>query len=749
MKQIGGADLKIRTVKELERKCRRAIYRQLAPRWEGTRETLRRAIRGAIRGIAKPLRANVAWMLRVVREARFAALVAGAVGASMIAGLAGSAQAAIELSDVTAGTGGFAMSGEAAFDYSGGTVSAAGDVNGDGFADVIVGAGANDSNGTSSGRSYVVFGKVGGTLVQLSDLAAGAGGFAIDGKAYDAAGVSVSEAGDVNGDGIADLIVGASGVDSNGVNSGSSYVVFGKATGTLVQITDVTAGTGGFAIDGEAANDDSGYSVSAAGDVNGDGLADLIVGALGADPNGSSSGRSYVVFGKATGTLIQLSDVTAGTGGFTISGEAAGDVAGLSVSTAGDVNGDGLADVIVGARYADPNGAQSGRSYVVFGKANGANVQLSDVALFGTGGFAINGEVAGDEAGFSVSGAGDVNGDGLADLIVGARGADPNGNGSGRSYVVFGKSTGALVQLSDVTAGAGGFAMNGENVLDRSGRSVSAAGDVNGDGFADVIVGAYLADPNLPYGSAGGRSYVVFGKTGGTLVQLSAVTAGAGGFAIDGEGFEDYSGNRVSSAGDVNGDGLTDLIVGAFRADPNGDRSGRSYVVFSPEAAAASGTYIMKTLPGDGAGGFVAPITDFGDVARCKIDFSDADSADNGAGGASTETLVLTRSKSGITNLTPASDVANVVWEITTDRIGFTDANVTLKYLDSEITGISGTESGLSIFTAPAASGPWTELASTVDTARNEISATVTGFSFFAIAKAGTVPVELSGFEID
>ncbi|MBP0039473.1 MAG: FG-GAP repeat protein, partial [Roseofilum sp. SID1] len=384
--------------------------------------------------------------------------------------------------------------------------------------------------------------------------------------------------------GLDDLIVGASGADPNGGNSGRSYVVFGKSDGTTVNLSDITAGTGGFALDGEAGSDRSGRSVSAAGDVNGDGLDDLIVGAEDADPNGNNSGRSYVVFGKSDGTTVNLSDITAGTGGFALDGEAAFDNSGYSVSSAGDVNGDGLDDLIVGAYGADANGGNSGRSYVVFGKSDGTTVNLSDITA-GTGGFAIDGEAGNDFSGTSVSSAGDVNGDGLDDLIVGAEDADPNGTANaGRSYVVFGKSDGTTVNLSNITAGTGGFALDGEAALDGSGYSVSSAGDVNGDGLDDLIVGADDADPN---GSNSGRSYVVFGKSDGTTVNLSDITAGTGGFALDGEAALDESGISVSSAGDVNGDGFDDLIVGAFGADPNGNRSGRSYVVFGGNFTAA------------------------------------------------------------------------------------------------------------------------------------------------------------------
>ena len=209
---------------------------------------------------------------------------------------------------------------------------------------------------------------------------------------------------------------------------------------------------------------------------------------------------------------IELSTIAAGTGGFVLNGQSASDLSGTSVSSAGDVNGDGFADLIVGARYADPaGGITAGKSYVVFGKSLGfgASVDLSAIAA-GTGGFVLNGQSVDDRSGFSVSATGDVNGDGFADLIVGAKYADPaGGNNAGKSYVVFGKSLGfgPSVDLSAIAAGTGGFALNGQSAGDEFGFSVSSAGDVNGDGFADLIVGAQYADP--AGGSNAGKSYVV------------------------------------------------------------------------------------------------------------------------------------------------------------------------------------------------------------------------------------------------
>jgi len=393
---------------------------------------------------------------------------------------------------------GFALTGVSAFDLSGYSISGADDVDGDGFADIVLGAyGAN-----GAGQSYVVFGKAEGAAVELAEVVQGLGGFALNGPPVGVggggfySGFSVSGAGDVDGDGLADVIIGS----MNEVGGG--FVVFGKEDGATVELDEVIMGSGGFALFGARIFDGFSTAVSGAGDVNGDGLADVILGAPRADPTGmlsfaEGSGQSYVVFGKADGTAVQMEDVVQGAGGFAMNGIAVGDNSGASVSGAGDVNGDGLADVIVGA---------SGQSYVVFGKGDGTSVELADVAQ-GIGGFAING-IAEGLSGRSVSGAGDVNGDGLADVIVGAAGADANGFRSGQSYVVFGKADGAAVELEDIAQGIGGFALDGIAERDFSGMAVSGAGDVNGDGFADISVGAARTDAN---GVNSGQSYVVFG----------------------------------------------------------------------------------------------------------------------------------------------------------------------------------------------------------------------------------------------
>lgn len=415
------------------------------------------------------------------------------------------------------------FTGAAAGDYFGLSVSDAGDVNGDGYNDIIIGAPYNDAGGADAGRAYIFFGGL--VMDQIPDV------ILTGVAAGDYFGFSVSTAGDVNGDGYSDVIVGAyrSDVIVKDNDAGRAYIFFGGSP--MNNIADVSL----FAVN---ANDWFGISVSSAGDVNGDGYSDVIVGSYGNDSNGADAGRAYVYYGGAS--MNNTADVI-------MNGAAAGDYFGYSVSGAGDLNGDGFSDVIAGGYLNDNGGVDAGRAYIYFGAA--VMDSIADVRL--------NGAAAGDRFGFSVSDAGDVNGDGYSDVIIGAPRNDATATNAGRAYIYFGGrnvSTTASVIVSGAAA------------EDWFGYSVSGAGDVNGDGYSDVIVGALMNDAAA---SNAGRVYVYFGGNGMDNIT-DVITSGVAA--------NDYFGGSVSNAGDVNGDGYSDLLVGAYLNDATGINAGSVYL---------------------------------------------------------------------------------------------------------------------------------------------------------------------------
>ena len=415
---------------------------------------------------------------------------------------------------------------DALYGYSVGT---AGDVNGDGYSDVIVGAPSYDTGQTAAGRAYVYHGSVEG-------LAADPAWTAESDQESAGLGEAVGTAGDVNGDGYSDVIVSAPSYDNDQVDEGQVYVFYGSAEGL--------AADPAWTAESDHYGCGFGSSAGTAGDVNGDGYSDVIVGAPEYDNDQTDEGQAFVYYGSADG-LGADPDWTA---------ESDQDDAlfGESVGTAGDVNGDGYSDVIVGADYYDNDQEDEGRAYVYHGGAAGLAAEPAWTA---------ESDQAYAQFGISVGTAGDVNGDGYSDIIVGAFYYNGGQNREGQAYVYHGSAIGLAADPA--------WTAEGNQTSALFGYAVRTAGDVNGDGYGDVIIGAYTYDNGQ---ENEGRVYVYHGSPAGLATDPSWTA----------ESNQDSAllGWSVGTAGDVNGDGYSDVIAGAVWYSNGQSAEGRAYVYY-------------------------------------------------------------------------------------------------------------------------------------------------------------------------
>lgn len=412
-------------------------------------------------------------------------------------GLAATAQAQTQL---------YNFNGTAQYDRLGASVSAAGDVNNDGFPDILVGA-PEDFQVFFQGEGFVrVYSGANGSILHTIH----------GGAQYDQFGAAVAGVGDVNSDSRSDFVVGAPGYSTMTTsNLGKLRLVSGQTGATILERT------------GTSTNWQLGFSVAALGDVNGDGVPDFVAGAPGASPAGSNSGLARVYSGSNGSTLYDFN------------GSASNRRRGYSVSGIGDINGDGRADIVVGSLF---DGVR------VYSGLNGTTLHT------------FTGALSTDTLGKSVRGLGDLNGDGVPDLAIGATQEDVFSPGKGYVQVRSGL-TGSLL-----------WTVQGDAIGDRFGSALGAAGDFNADGTPDVVVSAVPGDPSV-------KSYVriLSGVNGSVLATLL------------GTADDDLFGFSVAGLGDVNGNGKPDIAVGAPNGDPLGLSSGYARV-FEGQSGGCGGT---------------------------------------------------------------------------------------------------------------------------------------------------------------
>ncbi len=450
--------------------------------------------------------------------------------------------------------------GEGSMDFAGASVAPAGDIDGDGRGDVMIPAYFNDRGAEDGGAVY---------LYRASDLDAGPGEYDLADAPFifvgtdpgEEAGHSVSTAGDIDGDGLDDILICGYRSDEPETDRGRVYLLYARNLGSggerALDSADVI-------FLGEAPGDRLGHAVSNAGDVDGDGSLDLMMGAYGHDAAGNEAGKTYIIPGHTlTSGTRQMGDEE-----WMFVGEGDEHASGHALRSAEDVDGDGLADLVVGARRVSAEAEEGGAMYLILGDSLGdfgSIISLSDVD------HRFDGEAMMGWVGYQAAGAGDVDNDGLSDIMAGAHMSDGEG---GRVYIVTGATIGGLkgrrhgLDDADVR-------FDGEEEINHAGRSIAIAGDVDADGHSDLLFGARHFNDGF------GRSYLVLGGN----IRPGVHSLSEADYRFDGEARLDEAGDTVASAGDIDDDGLDDLLIGARQENQTGESGpGKAYIVLSPGA---------------------------------------------------------------------------------------------------------------------------------------------------------------------
>lgn len=465
--------------------------------------------------------------------------------------------------------------GEGAGDWAGYSVAPAGDVNQDGFADLVIGAPyAGPLADKGDGKGYLVLGQPRDQWPadHVSLTQADASFVGPDSVPYrsDMLARQGYTAGDVNGDGYDDFLV-SHWMYSMPEARGRAYLFLGRPQVDWGQDFSVENADASFV--GESQYDFASWYVSTVGDVNADGLDDFCITATGNEEGGGyQAGQVYLFLGRAQadwGHDLNLAQADA-----TFLGEAEGDRAGRSATGVGDVNADGYADFMIGAIGSDYGAEDAGQAYLILGRPAadwGRDMPLSQADA------SFVGEAAGDQLGRRVAWAGDVNGDGFDDFLLGASYNDQVALEAGKAYLFLGRP--AADWGLHYPAAQADASFLGEAEWDEAGRRVSGTGDINADGYDDFLVAAPHSNRSA---ELAGTAYFFYGRPAADWGQNMPLAEAD--IIYEGEAGNDRAGYDLARAGDFDGDGVEDMIIGAYRSDEPGGSGGVAYLLFGTSA---------------------------------------------------------------------------------------------------------------------------------------------------------------------
>jgi hypothetical protein len=497
-------------------------------------------------------------------------------------------------------------------DEFGCSVASLGDLDDDGVVDIAVGADRDGDGGARRGAVWVLFLNSDGTVKAYQKISDTEGNFigTLDNSDY--FGISTTSPGDLDGDGVSDLAVGAIYDDDGGSNRGAVYVLNLNSDGTVKAHQKISDTEGGFT---GTLDDNCGFggSVTSLGDLDGDGVGDLAVGALGDDDGGDRRGAVWVLFLNSDGTVKTHQKISDTEGNFTGTLDDV-DFFGCSVTSLGDLDGDGVNDISVGA-YSDDDGgagpfADRGAVWVLFLNGDGtvkAHQKISDTEGNFTGTLDDL-----DNFGISVTSLGDLDGDGIVDLAAGANGIV----GTGVVWVLRLESDGTVKAHQKISDTEDNF--TGKlDPFDLFGSSVTPLGDLDGDGVSDLAVGA---PRDYDGGPLRGAVWVLFLDGGGAVEAYQKISDTEGNFTgtLDDE---DHFGNSVTSVGDLDGDGVIDLAVGAYFDDDGGLDRGAVWVLFLN----SDGTVKAHQKISDSEGNFAGALDDFDKFGSSLASMGDLD----------------------------------------------------------------------------------------------------------------------------